>query len=78
MVVIGKKPDNKGLKEFITVKDAAQKLKVKVPTLKRWLKDEKITGVVLGRNNRGWILVHRNSLPLIRQYRDKVEIQKIS
>ena len=38
MAVIGKTISNKGLKDYLTLREVALKLKLKPHTLKRWIK----------------------------------------
>lgn len=64
------------LRDYVLLKDAASRLKLKVPTLKRWLKQGNVKGVVWIKDRRGWIHVHKQSMKLVRQFRDKIVLQK--
>ena len=76
MAEIGKKISYKGLKDYSILREVAEKLKLKVSTLKRWVKEEKVEGVTWGYDRRGWIIVHKDSIPAIRRYRDKIDLVK--
>ena len=74
MAVIGKTVTGKGVKEYLTLREVAAKLKLKPSTLKRWLKEGKIAGVIWGYDRRNWVIIHRKGIPLIRKYRDRIDI----
>ncbi|MBM3125218.1 MAG: hypothetical protein FJZ87_09105 [Chloroflexi bacterium] len=74
MAEIGKTISNKGLKDYLTLREVALKLKLKPHTLKRWIKEDKIAGLEWGYDRRNWIIIHKKGILLIRRYRDGIRI----
>ena len=71
---IGKRIGEQRLAEFRRVREVAEELELNTQTLKRWLKEDRVDGVVWGRDRRKWIYIHRDSVNLLRDYRDTIYI----
>ena len=63
------------LGDFVPVADVAEELGMNRATIKRWLKGGKVENVAWGRDRRGWIFVSRDSIELLRAYRDSIRVQ---
>ena len=74
MAKIGKRIGEQRLADFRRVREVAEELKLNTQTLKRWLKENRVDGVIWGRDRRNWIYIHRDSIKLIREYRDAIHI----
>lgn len=80
MAEIGKTIGEHRLQDFIPVKEAASELKLNTATIKRWLKQKNIKNikelkeVTWGRDRRGWVFIHRDSVKFLKQYRDSIKL----
>jgi hypothetical protein len=74
MAKIGKPIGKQRLADFRRVREVAEELELNTQTLKRWLKDNRVNEVIWGRDRRNWIYIHRDSVNLIRNYRDAIHI----
>lgn len=61
--------------DFTTVREAAAEIGIHQTTLKRWLRENTVPGVVWGRDSRGWILVEQFSISKLRNYNNRVHIE---
>lgn len=64
------------LGDFVPVAKVAKELGMNRATIKRWLQGGKVENVVWGRDRRGWIFVSRDSIRLLRAYRDSIRVQR--
>ena len=76
MTGIGKRIGDQRLTDFRKVSEVAKELKVNTQTLKNWLKKNRVNGVVWSRDRRNWIYIHRDSVQLLRKYRDGIKIAR--
>jgi DNA-binding transcriptional regulator YhcF (GntR family) len=74
MAEIGTTIGEQRLQDFITVREVAGELKLNPQTVKRWLKEKRVPKVTWGKDRRGWVFIHRESVKLLRQYRDSIKI----
>ncbi len=75
MSEIGKALGGQRLQDFISVGEVATELQLNPQTVKHWLKEKRVQKVTWGRDRRGWVFVHRESVRLLRQYRDSIKIK---
>jgi len=75
MSEIGKALGDQRLPDFISVSEAAAELQLNPQTVKRWLKEKRAPKVTWGKDRRGWVFVHRESIRLLRAYRDSIKIK---
>lgn len=76
MSLIGQKALDGRRADFITASAAAAEVGVSASTVKKWLKERRVPGVEWGRDRNGWILVSKESLPLLRKHFDGVKLSK--
>jgi hypothetical protein len=74
MAEIGKTLGEQRLQDFVSVKAVAAELKLNPTTVKLWLKKKRVPQVIWGRDRRGWVFIHRDSVKLLHQYRDSIKI----
>lgn len=74
-MAVGQRIGVKRLDDFVRVSKVAEELDVHVSTVKRWLKAGTVKGVMWGRDRRGWIYVERDSVALLKTYRDSVHLE---
>ena len=69
-----KKEADLRLTDFVHVSKVASDLGLNPQTIKRWLKGESVPEVVSGRDRRGWVYIHRDSIKYLIDYRDRVRL----
>ena len=75
MSEIGKALGDQRLQDFISVSEVAAELQLNPQTVKRWLNEKRVPKVTWGKDRRGWVVVHRESVRLLRTYRDSIKIK---
>ncbi len=75
MSLIGKEISKHRLDDFVFLSKVAEELNLNSQTIKRWLRDEKVDGVIWGRDRRKWIVIHKESVKLIKDHRDSIKIK---
>jgi DNA-binding transcriptional regulator YhcF (GntR family) len=60
--------------DFASVREAAEEVGINPTTLKRWLKEKKVPGVVWGKDARGWLLVEKKSISKLKEHKNEVHI----
>lgn len=75
MPAVGQRIGQHRLDDFVQVSKVAEELGVHPSTVKRWLKNGTVKGVTWGRDRRGWIHVQRDSVGLLKTYRDSVHLE---
>ena len=75
MSEIGKTLGDQRLQDFISLREVAVELELNPQTVKRWLKEKRVPKITWGKDRRGWVFVHRESLRLLRAYRDSIKIK---
>ena len=58
---------------FLTVAEAAERLRLNPETIRRWLRDGRLTGVHLGSDKAGWRVSERELEGFIRERTTKQE-----
>lgn len=76
MGLIGKTIGAKRLIDFKPVSEVAKELKIHPTTLKRWLKMKIVKNVIWGRDRRKWIYVHKDSIRLLSEYMEQINIKE--
>jgi hypothetical protein len=75
MSEIGKALGGQRLQDFISLREVAVEIELSPQTVKRWLKEKRVPKVTWGKDRRGWVFVHRESVRLLRAYRDSIKIK---
>ena len=75
MSEIGKTLGEQRLQDFISLREVAAELGLNPQTVKHWLKNRRVSRVMWGKDRRGWVFVHRESVRLLRVYRDSIKIK---
>jgi hypothetical protein len=75
MSEIGKAIGGQHLQDFVSVREVAAELELNPQTVKHWLKTRRVPRVTWGRDRRGWVFVHLESVRLLRAYRDSIKIK---
>jgi DNA-binding transcriptional regulator YhcF (GntR family) len=75
MSEIGKALGDQRLQDFISLREVAAGLGLNPQTVKRWLRDKRVLKVTWGKDRRGWVFVHRESVHLLRAYRDSIKLK---
>ena len=75
MTIIGKRISQENLDDFVYVVKVAKDLGLNPQTIKRWLKQKKVDGAVWGYDRRNWTCVHKDSVKLLKRYRDSVKLK---
>lgn len=75
MGLLGQRIGDERLEDFVHVTKVAKDLGLIAPTIKRWLKNKVVDGVVWGRDRRNWVVIHRDSVVLLKKYRDSIKVQ---
>jgi hypothetical protein len=75
MSEIGKALGDQRLQDFLPLREVASVLELNPQTVKRWLKEKRVPRVTWGKDRRGWVFVHRESVVLLRNYRDSIRIK---
>ena len=74
MSLIGQRIGKHRLEDFVHVNKVANELELNPQTIKRWLKNPSLPKVIWGRDRRGWVYVHRDSVKVLMDYRDGVNV----
>lgn len=75
MSEIGRTLGGQRLQDFIRLREVAAELELTPQTVKNWLKYKRVARVMWGKDRRGWVFVHRESVRLLRAYRDSIKIK---
>lgn len=74
MAEIGTTLGEQRLQDFLSAREVAEELALNPQTIKNWLKKKRVPKVRWGKDRRGWVFIHRDSVKLLRQYRDSIRL----
>lgn len=74
MGLLAKTIGDQRLEDYTHVGKVAKDLGLNPQTIKRWLKTGAVHGVVWGRDRRGWVFVHKESVKLLKSFRDSIRV----